>query len=529
MLRTQILVAFLALVAIAGSIFLYHLRVLEFPLSPDARQSEYYVEGRISFTGGSGPVSVRAAVPQSASRFVVLESDALATGFGVLEQSDDDGDYMLFEQRSAEGEQNVFYRVRGFRIDSSDVPRSRANRPAVVSPYSRELRQRALRQQPTPFLAALDEVIATAEARSADEVNFVRNLALILGDIRDQRVEVIIEDAEPDLREPELRFVTVLQAANIPARRVVGLPVTGESRNVVPVQAVEVYLGGQWQRVSPRDGLPVEEEVFIPLTYSGNPVVTGTGTRGVPEISFSVRGVVNNQLERALWTSRNDAPFISWTSLFALPSHSQLVFRAIFLVPLGALVIAFLRQIIGISTFGTFMPVLIALSFREIGLLNGLGLFIGLVGAGLLLRAYFSRLHLLLVPRLTAVLAIVTLLMALIALVGNAADFPIGLSIALFPLVILTMTIERMSIMWEEVGPRKALIRGGGSIICAVLAWILISNKQIEHLLFVFPELLLVVVAFAILLGSYNGYKLSEYLRFSMFRKVDADTGSPAT
>ncbi|MEL7481431.1 MAG: 7TM domain-containing protein, partial [Pseudomonadota bacterium] len=325
------------------------------------------------------------------------------------------------------------------------------------------------------------------------------------------------------LREPEQRLVTVLLAADIPARRVVGLPVRGEARTISPEQAVEVYLDGKWTRISARTGSPVEDEVFVPLTYGDGPLVSATGTVGESDIAFTVRSVINNQLERALWTSQAEAPFLSWTSLFALPSHTQLVFRALFLVPLGALVIAFLRQIIGISTFGTFMPVLIALSFREIGLLNGLVLFTSLVAAGLLLRAYFSRLHLLLVPRLTAVLAIVTMLMALIALVGNAANVPIGLSIALFPLVILTMTIERMSIMWEEVGPRKALIRGAGSILCAVIAWMLISNKQIEHLLFVFPELLLVVVALSILLGSYNGYKLSEFLRFNMFRRVAID------
>ena len=107
--------------------------------------------------------------------------------------------------------------------------------------------------------------------------------------------------------------------------------------------------------------------------------------------------------------------------------------------------------------------------------------------------------------------------MALIALVGNAAQIPLGLSISLFPLVILTMTIERMSIMWEEVGAREALIRGLGSIFAAVIAYLLVSNKQIEYLAFVFPELLLVVVGLAVLLGGYNGYKLSEYIRFNMF------------
>ena len=525
--RVQIWVVVGALVAIAASLMFYKVSSLGFPMTPDQDQSEYYIDGRITFDGGRGPVSVKAAVPGSSDRFVVIETGALATGFGVLEQSGDEGDALLFDRRSAEGSQIIFYRVRGYRLDSTDVSRGPTRASDISSPFADDLRRRALATEPTPFLIGLDEVIELARSRSSDDETFVRSLALILSDTRDERVEAIIEDAPLDLRESERRLVTVLNAAGVPARRVVGLPVRGEARSVTPDTVTEVYLDQRWVRVSVRDGRAQSSGVFIPLVYGEEPLVSGEGTRGTPEISFSVRSVINNRLESALWTSQSAAPIVSWVSLFSLPSDSQLVFRAIFLVPLGALVIAFLRQMVGVSTFGTFMPVLIALSFREIGLWNGIGLFTGIVAVGLLLRAYFSKLHLLLVPRLTAVLAIVTLLMALIALVANAAKVPIGLSIALFPLVILTMTIERMSIMWEEVGAREALIRGFGSMVAAVIAFMIISNERIEYLVFVFPELLLIVVGLAILLGSYNGYKLSEFLRFNMFSGGADDMKEP--
>ena len=517
MVRMQILIVVLILSALSGALFAYKVTKLGFPLTPNQDQSEFYVEARVSFTGGTGPVSVKAALPNSAAGFAVLETDALATGFGVLEEADEDGNAMFFEQRSAEGPQTVFYRVRGYRVDSSNVARSGGRAPEAVSPFATDLRKRTLGTEPTPFLLALDDIVELGQSRSADDRNFVRNIALILADTRDERVETLIEDAATDLREPERLLVTVLQAAEIPARRVVGLPVRAEQAVVTPRIAIEAYFEDQWHRISPRTGSVTTDDVFIPLSYGEAPLISGEGTVGEPDISFSVRNVINDRLEHALWTSRTDAPVVSWVSLLSLPLSTQIVFKAIFLVPIGALVIAFLRQMVGVSTFGTFMPVLIALSFRETGLFNGIGLFVGLVGAGLLLRAYFSKLHLLLVPRLTAVLAIVTLLMAFIALLGNAAEFPLGLSISLFPLVILTMTIERMSIMWEEVGAREALIRGAGSIIAAIIAFLIVSNEQIEYLAFVFPELLLIVVALAVLLGGYNGYKLSEYLRFNMF------------
>jgi hypothetical protein len=38
--------------------------------------------------------------------------------------------------------------------------------------------------------------------------------------------------------------------------------------------------------------------------------------------------------------------------------------------------------------------------------------------------------------------------------------------------------------------------------------------QWLEHLIFTFPELLLVVLAIVILMGRYSGYRLTELVRF---------------
>jgi len=173
-----------------------------------------------------------------------------------------------------------------------------------------------------------------------------------------------------------------------------------------------------------------------------------------------------------------------------------------------------LRNVVGLSAFGTFMPVLIALAFRETQLLAGVVLFSLIVGLGLLIRFYLERLKLLVVPRLAAVLIVVVLLMACFSVLGHKVGLERGLSVALFPMVIMTMTIERMSIVWEERGPSEALKQGIGSIGAAALIYAVIHNREVQHLFFVFPELLLVLLAGTILLGRYSGYRLFELFRF---------------
>jgi hypothetical protein len=177
-------------------------------------------------------------------------------------------------------------------------------------------------------------------------------------------------------------------------------------------------------------------------------------------------------------------------------------------------VILLMRNIVGFKTFGTFMPVLIALAFRETHLVAGIILFTVLVALGLAIRFYLDRLKLLLVPRLAAVLIVVILLMLIVSIVCHRLGIESGLSVALFPMVIITMTIERMSIVWEERGPREAVQEGIGSLITATLAFAAMSWGALAHLITTFPELLLVLLAATILLGRYSGYRLLELRRF---------------
>jgi hypothetical protein len=176
------------------------------------------------------------------------------------------------------------------------------------------------------------------------------------------------------------------------------------------------------------------------------------------------------------------------------------------------------RNLIGMNTFGTFMPVLIALAFRETHLAWGIVLFCLMITLGLAFRFYLDRLKLLLVPRLASVLTMVVLLMVVLSIVMHKLGLEKGLSVALFPMVILTMTIERMSIVWEEMGAGEAMRQGAGTLLVAVIAYGLFNNARVEHLVFLFPELLLPVLAVTLLLGRYTGYRLLELHRFRRLR-----------
>jgi len=125
-----------------------------------------------------------------------------------------------------------------------------------------------------------------------------------------------------------------------------------------------------------------------------------------------------------------------------------------------------------------------------------------------------EHLRLLLVPRLASLLIIVIMLMAILSVLSHKLGLERGLSVALFPMVILTMTIERMCIVWEERGANEAIQQGLGSLAVASLTYLVMTIPYVEHLLFVFPELLLLILAGTLLMGRYSGFRLLELRRF---------------
>jgi hypothetical protein len=65
-----------------------------------------------------------------------------------------------------------------------------------------------------------------------------------------------------------------------------------------------------------------------------------------------------------------------------------------------------------------------------------------------------------------------------------------------------------------------------GSLIVAAVAYVIMGIAALEHLIFVFPELLLLVIAAALLSGRYTGYRLLELRRFKALRPSGTASGS---
>jgi len=516
------------LTAMGLGIFLYKHFTLEFPLTPHLTYNSWYVEARVDLTSKrwrdtGQPLLFNLQLPHASNRFVLVDENIVASGFGYdITDADADGNRVAeFSKRKPASRETIFYRAIVYELDSPAVAKKEAP-PEPNSPYSKRNRpELEPEQKADPIYVAIDALIDEAKGKSASAETYVREINRLARNPEDDRIQLIRDAAEEKITAPEIAAL-LLEADDIPTRSAHGLHLARDQRHAELVTWLEVFIKGKWHAIDPETDTFGLRDKYLVWWYGDDALYALSGPVK-SSVSVSVRQNTNNALTRAIWKSGELSSALLKFSFYNLPLDTQLVFKVLLMIPIGGLAIAFLRQVVGVKTFGTFMPVLIALAFRETGLIAGLVLFLVVVALGLTVRSYFDHLKLLLVPRLAAVLTVVVIMLSLIAMVTNQAGLTVGLSISLFPIVILTMTIERMSLMWEEYGPRDAIKTCAGSLASAVIAFFFMNSEILGHLIFAFPELLLVVLSLNLLLGRYNSYKLTEYIRFRQLQKSLAE------
>lgn len=309
-------------------------------------------------------------------------------------------------------------------------------------------------------------------------------------------------------------MIALCRANHIPARLVSGF-ILSEQPQAQPHVWIEALAGKRWTPYDPLLGYSRE----MPLTHlavsSGVAEIVKTSHVSAPHVEYSIERLQSNSSLNNGRRIIRDIP-----DLTRLAPAMQGTLAIILLVPVGALVTAFCRNIIGIHTFGTFTPSLLALSFVRTELWTGMIMLGFVLTVAVLIRILLDRLKLLAVSRLSAILVTVTLCVALSI---STLDF-YGLTptahVVLLPMVIITMVIERFHISAEEDGILFAFLVLAGTIAVAIACTGVFRLRGLERTVLCFPETLLFVAATLILMGRYTGYRLVELWRFRDMGKI---------
>jgi hypothetical protein len=478
---------------------------LGLPLLPNQVSTIWAVEARVEFDGSGRSAKVNLDIPDKLGAFLKLEEFFVSRNYGLNVTNTQTDRMAEWSIRKANDRQHLYYRIE---VVPEELAQGETTQKSKLPPVPEKP------DYEEPLASAIEDTLEKARSESADVFTFVSQLLVHLNSPSPSKNVLVIQKGNsPGSEEWVKRIIYILEGARISSRLVRGLSLGEDFNDEKLIYWLEVHNGQTWEGFDPIFGSTGYPGNFLRWSIGNDPVLSIQG--GTNEhLRFSVSQRPYSDTEISQERAETKQSLLRALSLNKLPISTQNVYKILLMIPLGVLVVVFMRTIVGVPTFGTFMPILIALAFRETELLWGIVLFCLIVSSGLTFRFYLERLNLLLVPRLSAVLVMVIILMLSISLLSNELNLDRGFSIALFPLVIITMVIERMSITWEEAGPFDAFKESMGSLFTAVIGYFVMSNNYLEHIIFTFPELLLVLLAIFIATGRYTGYRLNELIRF---------------
>ncbi len=494
---------------LGAALMLYRNIAFEVPWFPSEQREIWSVEAKIRFSANqeNQPVKLSFAVPRSQRGFTVLSETPSSPGYGVNFTQDKNQGRAIYATREASGPQELFYTVNilkdpAARDQEVKIPRIRFSEDDDIT------------------TSAKNALITAARGRSADTATLVTELYKIISSA-DQNAKLLLKDTKASVLITDL-----LLRAGIPARVVNVLNLKDKRKRQSLEDMVQFFDGEDYFLLDPRDGSFGHPEDVLLWEYNSTPLIDLTGGSNA-EAGFSMaRKYV--PARTALSEKFSNTELINF-SLDLLPLEEQAIFRDILLLPVGVLVVVFLRIVVGLKTSGTFMPVLIAMAFMKTHLLVGVVGLLLIVSIGLIIRFYLSRLNLLLVARISSVIIAVIGIIVFLTVITFQFGITEGMKITFFPMIILSWTIERMSILWEEEGARQVFVQGGGSLLVAILAYLAMSSLLIQHLTFNFLGLQLIIAALVLMLGNYSGYRLTELKRFKPLVDEMSAQGQPGS
>jgi hypothetical protein len=306
-------------------------------------------------------------------------------------------------------------------------------------------------------------------------------------------------------------MVTLCRALGFPSRLVAGF-IVHQGSAIQPHVWLEVFQHQRWEPFDPTHGYSLNMPMnYVPVRRDADQVFsTANVDHAKLSIGYSIKRL---QPDARLIHAELRHP-AQVLNLQRLPFKMHKVMKILLLLPFAALITTFMRNVIGMGTFGTFSPALLAMSFIYADWKTGLAIVVIVITVGLLARSALEKLRLLTVPRLSIILTIVILCVVFGISILHYLMPAISAEVVLLPMIILTMLIERFHVSAEEDGLVHTVQLAAGTLLVATLCYLVLGWQRVGEWVLTFPEAHFFTIAAFIVLGRYAGYRLTELWRF---------------
>ena len=481
----------------------YKIEYWGFNFAPKQNTNVWTIEAHVSFMPNGEPIKVSLARPTASNEFKILEEDVVANGFKVGKINKNTPRIIATAKPKDGGEQNLYYRVLLFdNVDGKGrikaTPPKKPDMP-VMDDQVREVAK---------------ELLKLAKTQYPDD-EWPARIIKLLNQTPPEPTVVAFLPMKKSQKDMAQAVKTLLATEGVPSRIARGIKLVENKKSTSADLMIEAYVNGKWKLFNLKTGEKGLPKNFVIFQRGGDSLLDVEGGED-SVVKFSVLKSITSSFKLAGKRAELADQKVRFDySIYNLPLAEQNTLKWLSIFPLAILVVVVMRNVVGIQTMGTFTPMLLAMALTKTGFAAGLIAFGVIIALGLFIRFWLSKLNLLLVPRISAVVIFVILIMQILTIVGYQFDFKIGLSAVFFPIIIMAWIIERASITWEEDGAMNACREVFYSLIVAIITYFIVSSEYIRHIMFAFDELNLVILFTVMLLGTYTGYRLTELTRFA--------------
>ncbi len=321
----------------------------------------------------------------------------------------------------------------------------------------------------------------------------------------------------------QAKLMTALARFNgIPARIAFGIqilePQPNRKSKYSRVFYTEAYLNNKWVPINPHYKLFGQtNKNMIVLHRDSEKYMDLFNDRSMLSIMIEPLKFMSFSSEKFMKKLKSQSPLWSYFSLHRFSLSVQNIFLGILLLPFGTVILSLCRVFLGINTFGIFTPILLTLFFLETSIFFAFSLFFVVLLLGFAQRYLLDKFHILAVPRLSILLTMTIIVYTLYVIFADSFGVlnANNQTVNYFPIVIISILIERFSVYYIEEGLTNTLKTALGTLFVSGLCYALLSIYWLKALIFNNPELLLLSIGLNIMIGSYKGYRVSEYFRFA--------------
>lgn len=254
------------------------------------------------------------------------------------------------------------------------------------------------------------------------------------------------------------------------------------------------------------------QQILVTRKEAINPLFAATDTT-ILVSELEQRDIDVTVVNSASTRIRIWAPLSSLVNYMLSHGMSSQIVILLLILPFIATILAFLKQVVGITTFGLFTPSIVALSLLALGWQIGIAFLLFILITGYMTRSVMKKWRMLYIPKVAIILTVVSITLMILLAAATAFGLTFSRDTVFILLIMSTLAESFLNVKTNE-GLYSAILGVGETLLAALLCVFIVQWSLLQSLVLAFPEIILLTILINAGLGKWTGLRLVEYFRF---------------